>query len=60
MKNENLNPNECQEIVAEAKSLVKTRECKTMGPTCRGCPDCGQVMGDATYQAMFGQQQDGV
>ena len=34
--------------------------CKTMGPTCRGCPDCGPVMGDATYQAMFGQQQDGV
>lgn len=35
--------------------------CKTMGPTCRGCPDCsGPVMGDTTYQAMFGQQQDGV
>ena len=36
------------------------RACKTMGPTCRGCPDCGPVMGDATYQAMFGPQQDGV
>lgn len=34
--------------------------CKTMGPGCRGCPDCGPVMGDATYQAMLGQQQDGV
>ncbi len=36
------------------------RACKTMGPTCRGCPDCGPVMGDATYQEMFGKQQDGV
>lgn len=35
--------------------------CKTMGPTCRGCPDCsGPVMSDADYQAAFGQQQDGV
>ncbi|MDX7720991.1 hypothetical protein [Aeromonas caviae] len=34
--------------------------CKTMGPTCRGCPDCGPVMGDASYEAMFGKQQDGV
>lgn len=36
------------------------RACKTMGPTCLGCPDCGPVMGDATYEAMFGKQQDGV
>lgn len=55
-----LNPEEYPEIVAEANSLVKASECKTMGPTCRGCPDCGPVMGNATYQAMFGQQQDGV
>ena len=33
---------------------------KPMGPTCLGCPDCGPVMGDATYEAMFGKQQDGV
>ncbi|MGL5007349.1 MAG: hypothetical protein ACRC53_08305 [Plesiomonas sp.] len=34
--------------------------CKTLGPTCKGCPDCGPVMGDATYQEMFGHQHDGV
>ena len=33
--------------------------CKTMGPTCRGCPDCGPVMGHATYQEMFGQNGGG-
>jgi len=28
--------------------------CKTStGATCRGCPDCGPVMGDATYREMF-------
>ncbi|MGI4260869.1 hypothetical protein ACR2VJ_27685 [Klebsiella pneumoniae] len=31
--------------------------CKTMGPTCSGCPDCGPVMGDATYREMFGGAQ---
>lgn len=32
--------------------------CKTCGPFCRGCPDCSPVMGDVTYQAMFGDRQD--
>lgn len=35
---------------------LKQTGCSTLGPTCRGCPDCGPVMGDATYQAMFGER----
>lgn len=34
--------------------------CPTLGPTCRGCPDCRPVMGDATYQAMFGERSTSV
>lgn len=32
---------------------LKQTGCPTLGPTCRGCPDCGPVMGDATYRDMF-------
>lgn len=54
------NIEEHQDFADAADGLITASKCKTMGPTCRGCPDCGPVMGDATYQAMFGQQQDGV
>lgn len=31
---------------------MSKKTCKTLGPECRGCPDCGPVMGDATYREM--------
>lgn len=39
-------------FVAE-RALEKQEMCMTAeGHPCRGCPDCGAVMGDATYQEM--------
>lgn len=39
---------------------LKQTGCPTLGPTCRGCPDCGPVMGDATYQEMVAQEGERV
>lgn len=34
---------------------LKQTGCPTLGPTCRGCPDCRPAMGDSTYQEMLGK-----
>jgi len=40
---------------AEAKlKSMGVKPCPCLGISCLGCPDCGAVMGDATYREMFG------
>ncbi|ANT70287.1 hypothetical protein [Aeromonas hydrophila] len=49
---EHLANNNAGELLHLLVGLKKTG-CPTLGPTCRGCPDCRPVMGDSTYQDMF-------
>ncbi|MDH0348195.1 hypothetical protein [Aeromonas dhakensis] len=51
---EHLANNNAGELLHLLVGLKKTA-CPTLGPTCRGCPDCRPVMGDSTYQETFGQ-----
>lgn len=42
---------------AEAKLVsMGVKPCPCLGISCLGCPDCGAVMGDATYREMFGDR----
>ncbi|AWH14547.1 hypothetical protein [Aeromonas phage 13AhydR10PP] len=42
--------------ITEEAPIKPAKVCPELGPECRGCPDCGAVMGDATYQEMFGEE----
>ncbi|AWH15347.1 hypothetical protein [Aeromonas phage 14AhydR10PP] len=44
------------EITEQPTTTPPAKVCPELGPECRGCPDCGAVMGDATYQEMFGEE----
>lgn len=50
---EYLNEQGAMEFLRVATTVDVKSGCKEMGPTCRGCPDCMPVMGDATYREMF-------
>lgn len=44
------------ELLRVWTAAAQKGSCPTLGPTCRGCPDCGPVMGDTTYQETYGQR----